>query len=385
MDSSVHVPSSESRRGVRARFAVNAGLIAASAILLCCCQPLALRTTIEAEVLPPEATDPWLTRFGDRSLTLTWAEPALKDMAAVQIMTAPLRSTSVTPVQAVLASGAQTATIGLPTNNAPYTITVYMVDKAGHVSASGVSTRNSLSFHHLFDQAGPGAFGSHPPVNSFTSQTPIATVKHFTGMGAGIFQGHDEYAYDDATGLPKSITSYDAPGNRTTMHTFQYAAGSIERVLDVLWTYNGQYWAITRYVNTCYDASGRITNTELYSGTITQVQYASTYSLDSSGVISGWVTKDASGAVTRRVSYHDQVAAEQWVICDPSGAIMTGGLVNATYDDAGRMTALTHYDTFNMKVLSKVELAYDSIGNLLKTTTFGGSPLVQEEYDVYAY
>jgi hypothetical protein len=369
--------------GGRLRF-VAAGMFGSVLFFLAGCQPLALRELINKDLLPPNVTDPWVTSFGDRALTLSWAEPSDSDMGAVEIIATPTRATGVALLQAVIAAGTQGATLNLPTNNAGYTITTYMVDKAGHVADAGVSTKNSHSLHYTLDQAGH-TNGSFPAANPFASQVPIKTVTHFQGVGAGLYRGYDSYTYDSVTGLPSLIISYDSAGTKTTKHEIHYATGSVNRVLDILSTSTGADWTITGWVNTYYDSSGRVTNTELYGGVMKQVQYASTYSRNASGELTGWVTTDGAGNVTQTVTYHDQGTREQWVICDSSGAIVSAGLVEDDYDLAGRSSLLVKYNTSNMSIASKLQFQYDANGNLLKTIEYGGTPLQQEEYDVYSY
>lgn len=342
--------------------------------------PLTLKDQINKAILPPNAQNPWITSYGDRSVTLSWAEPSNSDMAAVEVVAYPVRATGVTPVQAVVGNGTLGTTLTLPGNNVGYKITVYMVDKAGHVADTGASTKNSYSPHYLVDSA------SRPFLeNSVASQHPISTVTHFTGSGVGTYNGYDSYTYDATTGLPSVIITYNSAGTPLSKWEIHYATGGISRVLDLLYSYYGTGWLLTTWVNTYYDSSGRVSKTELYGGSSRQLQYTSTYNRSSSGDLTGWVTSDGAGLVYQKVAYTDQGTREQWAVCDANGVLLPTGLAENDYDSAGRKSVFTQFNKKDMSVSYQENNLYDSNGNLLKVTFIAGTPLQQTNYDVYSY
>jgi hypothetical protein len=358
------------------------------------CQQLNVKDQIKNTVLPQEAKSPWITSFGDRSVTVTWAEPSDPDMGAVEIIATPTFAAGVAPIQAVVGAGTQTVTLSLPTNNAPYTISVYMVDKGGNVSKIGVSTKTGYSPHYYLDSTGIATYGSFPPstgsfpqLNTFASQLPIKTVTHFSGIGAGVYAGYDTYTYDSATGLPSSITTYSAAGAPTSRHDISYATGGINRILDLHYTYSGLGPALDAYVNTFYDSNGHTTRTECYRNVPPpfSLTFASTYSLDASGTITGWVTSDGTGTVTGKFTHAELGTREQWSKADPSGMIVQGGLIECDFDSAGRPSAFIGFNTNDMSVASRTLNQYDANGNLLKVTYIGSVPLQQLGFDVFAY
>jgi hypothetical protein len=374
---------------MKGRYLAAAGMVGAIALALSSCQQLAFKEQIKGLVAPVNPTSPWITSYGDRSVTLTWAEPSDADMGAVEIIATPKYGSGATPLQAVIAPGTQGATLNLPTNNARYTIGVFMVDKGGNVSNSGTSTTTGQTFHSLLDPGATVQGGDLSVLNTFASQLPTKTVTHFDGTGGGAFTSTDAYTYDSTTGLPSEVITYDSKGAPQLKHDISYSSGGVNRVLDVLYTYSGTGWTLLGYANTFYDSSGRVVKTESfgnnYGNSLLHLVFTSTYNYDTDGTLTGWVTHDELGNVSANTTYLDLGTKEQWARADANGVVQPGGLIEADYDPAGRPTQLIEYNSSDMSIAFKLTYDYDENGNTQKMTMYGGNPLLQQGYLIYSY
>jgi hypothetical protein len=346
----------------------------AALVFFCCSVFLFVAGTVSAA--PGEVNHFRCVKVGDRSATLRWEDPAVKDLTAIEVTYRSAMGNATSPSPMRIPAGVQTATIALPRNSVLWHFTARTVDKTGNKS-KGVE-----DWYYVFDLP-----------------ARIVRQNHFQGndVGSGTPNGYATYAYDSSTGMVASIVEYDNGGNPLTKTEFEYGRG------DVLWTkkslskWVSGAWALQSYDLAFYNPGGGFMDGALMrinsfssAGTLTGAQVEN---FDSEGVFLGWSWYDGLGKEIFHTRFKGNASPaaggmtqNQWTQYDPDGKLsnVDWTIGTADYDPLGYMVSLLSRNA-EATPTWREQILYDLNGNPIQRLLSGGNPLALYSYDTYKY